>query len=86
MIVEKDLAVYERCLRSEPSFIAEWETLVNMDSPTGYSEGLAQVRGWIVERLNRLGARVWFILPRQALTKPMWPGSGMEPARAAFCF
>ncbi|MHC1759472.1 MAG: M20/M25/M40 family metallo-hydrolase [Negativicutes bacterium] len=58
MVVEKDMNVYERCLRAEPAFLAAWETLVNIDSPTGYDEGLAQVRGWIVDRMNELGARI----------------------------
>lgn len=60
MVTEKDLVVHNKCLMAEPEFIADWETLVNMDSPTGYSKGLTQVRNWIADRLNVLGARVVF--------------------------
>ncbi len=60
MVLEKDMEVYDQCVRVESAFISAWETLVNIDSPTGYDEGLAQVRGWIADWLNGLGARVCY--------------------------
>ena len=60
MVVKKDLDVYEKCLRAEPAFVSAWETLVNIDSPTGCEEGLGKVRGWIADRVNEMGARVYY--------------------------
>ncbi len=58
MLIEKDQALYEKCQAAEKDFIKDWETLVNIDSPTNYGEGMNKVGGIIIEKLKELGASV----------------------------
>jgi glutamate carboxypeptidase len=42
----------------QPAFIKTWETLVNIDSGTGYAPGLSAVETELTQRLKALGAEV----------------------------
>jgi Acetylornithine deacetylase/Succinyl-diaminopimelate desuccinylase and related deacylases len=55
-IIARDPVVWGKCQAAEESFIADWRKLVNIDSPTGYHEGLAKIRTILLDKLQALGA------------------------------
>lgn len=58
MLQNKDELLYQRCQEAYPAFLNLWQTLVNIDSGTGYGEGLTQVGHIIVQFLKELGADI----------------------------
>jgi len=57
-VVEKDQEMYERCEAVRQNFIEDWEKIVNIDSPTGFVEGLIQVGNIVIDKLKSLGAQI----------------------------
>ncbi len=51
-------AIYQRCQAAEAELINDWKTLVNIDSPTGYGEGLTRVGTIVAEKLKSFRAEV----------------------------
>lgn len=57
----KNQALYAACESMQPEYIHLWEKLVNIDTGTGYGEGINQVAAIVAQELNRLGASVQII-------------------------
>lgn len=58
MLSDKDQILYEKCLAAENEFKEDWKTIVNIDSPTGYGEGLTKVAYCVIDKLKSIGAEV----------------------------
>ncbi len=54
----KNGELYRLCERAAESALPLWERLVNIDTGSGYGEGLAQAGGLVGERLKELGAQI----------------------------
>ncbi len=54
----KDQVLYQACENMQQEFIVLWERLVNIDTGTGYGEGLNQVAAIVAEQLTQLGASI----------------------------
>lgn len=57
----KDQSLYTACESMQAEFIALWEKLVNIDTGTGYGEGINKVAAIVAEQLKSLGASVQII-------------------------
>lgn len=57
----KDQSLYTACEKTQQDFINLWEKLVNIDTGTGYGEGINQVAAIVAEQLRSLGASVEII-------------------------
>lgn len=57
----KDQSLYAACEKAQQDFITLWERLVNIDTGTGYGEGINQVVAIVAEQLKALGASVEII-------------------------
>jgi glutamate carboxypeptidase len=57
----KDQLLYAACEKTQQDFVALWERLVNIDTGTGYGEGINQVVEIVAEQLKTLGASVEII-------------------------
>lgn len=55
---DKDQILYEKCLAAENKFIEDWKTIVNIDSPTAYGEGLTKVAYFVIDKLKSIGAEI----------------------------
>jgi glutamate carboxypeptidase len=55
---KKNQAVYGECQAAESELQKDWETIVNIDSPTCYGEGLVKVGNFVADKLLSLGADV----------------------------
>jgi glutamate carboxypeptidase len=53
-----DEALYQRCQEVQADFVSLWRQLVDIDSGTGYGEGLTQVGNIAVEFLKTVGAEI----------------------------
>jgi len=53
-----DQVIYEKAKFAQRDFLKTLETLVNIDSGTGYEKGLTKVENLVIEKLNSLGADV----------------------------
>ena len=62
----RDEALYQQCLDKKASYLNELGTYVNIDSGSGYEEGLKTFQGMLIERLQALGAEVEY----QEVNKP----------------
>lgn len=58
MLKDEDRVLYEKCQAAEKAFCDDWKTLVNIDSPTGYTEGITEVGRIIISKLRSIGAKV----------------------------
>ena len=54
----RDEALYQQCLDKRAGYLNELGTYVNIDSGSGYEEGLKTFQGMLIERLQALGAEV----------------------------
>ncbi|MEL7566212.1 MAG: M20/M25/M40 family metallo-hydrolase [Dehalobacterium sp.] len=57
MLSDKDRELYKKCQEAEKEFIEDWKTIVNIDSPTGYGEGLTRVGNFLIDKLESIGAK-----------------------------
>ncbi|MBU2699453.1 glutamate carboxypeptidase [Sporomusaceae bacterium BoRhaA] len=57
----KDQLLYAACEKTQQDFVALWERLVNIDTGTGYGEGINQVVAIVAEQLKALGASIEII-------------------------
>ena len=64
MLKDEDRVLYEKCQAAEKAFCEDWKTLVDIDSPTGYTEGITRVGRIIIAKaaINRRPGRY---LPRR---------------------
>lgn len=62
----RDEALYQQCLDKKAGYLNELGTYVNIDSGSGYEEGLKNFQGMLIERLQALGAEVEY----QEVNKP----------------
>jgi glutamate carboxypeptidase len=53
-----DHIIYEKCQLNKKQFIEDWETLVNIDSPSRYGEGLSKVGNIVAKKLKSFGCKV----------------------------
>jgi len=58
MLNNKDERIYQYCEELNPAFNDLWQKLVNIDSGTGYGEGLTQVGDIAVAFLQEIGAEI----------------------------
>jgi len=58
---QKDDALFKAAEARKAGVVADLETLVNIDSGTGYAEGLSKIEAILVARLKALGAEVQLI-------------------------
>ena len=58
MLKDTDCMLYEKCQGAEKAFCEDWKTLVDIDSPTGYTEGITKVGRIIISKLQAIGAQV----------------------------
>jgi glutamate carboxypeptidase len=58
MLKDEDRVLYEKCQAAEKAFCEDWKTLVDIDSPTGYTEGIIRVGSIIISKLRSIGAQV----------------------------
>ena len=58
MLKNKDERLHQYCEELNPAFIDLWQKLVNIDSGTGYGEGLTQVGNIVVAFLKEIGAEI----------------------------
>lgn len=53
--------LYQKCVDEKTNVIADLETFVNIDSGSGYEQGLKTYQGLLIERLKNLGAEVEYV-------------------------
>lgn len=57
-IAAPNARLYDKAKQAQADFLTTLETLVNIDSGTGYQSGLTQVEDLVIEELKSLGAEV----------------------------
>jgi glutamate carboxypeptidase len=58
VVAAPNSAVYDKAKKAQSDFLAKLETLVNIDSGTGYEPGLTKVEDILIEHLKSIGAEV----------------------------
>lgn len=53
--------LYQRCVDQKTMLLSDLETFVNIDSGSGYEEGLKTYQGLLIDRLKELGAEVEYV-------------------------
>lgn len=53
--------LYQRCVEQKSILLNDLETFVNIDSGSGYEQGLKQYQGLLMDRLKELGAEVEYV-------------------------
>lgn len=53
--------LYQRCVDQKTMLLADLGTFVNIDSGSGYAEGLKTYQGLLIDRLKELGAEVEYV-------------------------
>jgi len=57
-LIAKDNTVYAKAQAAEKDFFDLWKAIVDIDSPTGYGEGLVKVGNIVCDELRATGAQV----------------------------
>lgn len=58
VVAATDSALYDKAQKAQGDFLSQLETLVNIDSGTGYQTGLTKVEDLVIEQLKSIGADV----------------------------
>ncbi|MCF4966195.1 glutamate carboxypeptidase [Nostoc sp. CMAA1605] len=58
VVAAPNSAVYDKAKKAQSDFLSKLETLVNIDSGTGYEPGLTKVEDIVIEHLKSIGAEV----------------------------
>lgn len=66
-VAARNPALYDKAQQAESDFLKKLETLVNIDSGTGYQKGLTQVEDLVIAHLKSVGADVQTIAAKPSV-------------------
>lgn len=57
-VAARDSVLYEKAQQAQSEFLAKLEPLVNLDSGTGYLDGITKVENLVIKQLQSVGAQI----------------------------